>query len=212
MASLGRIQTREYLGTTVRFVDVGGEWWAVGKDVCDALGYENSRKALAEHIKPDDKGVAICYTLGGNQKLTVINEKGIYRLIFRSKLPAAEKFQDWVCDVLVELRKAAGLESIDALRLVDVQVQKDLMARIKAGLKGDATKLDYIKANTIADKAASNKWGFAKMLNKGEMPSEMLADREQALNDTVELIVANRRFGLGLHVSEVIYKMHRINN
>ena len=46
---------------------------------------------------------------------TVINEKGIYRLVMRSNKPEAEEFQDWVCDLLVELRKATGFRRLSSL-------------------------------------------------------------------------------------------------
>ena len=78
---------------TVRTVVVDGEPWFVGKDVAEALGYSNSRKALLDHVDDEDKGVTNCDTLGGNQNLTIINESGVYALIFRSKLPNAKKFK-----------------------------------------------------------------------------------------------------------------------
>ena len=65
------------------------------------------------------------------QNYTVINEKGIYRLVMRSNKPEAEEFQDWVCDLLVELRKATGLEDYQAFRMIDKQKQKEAMAIVK---------------------------------------------------------------------------------
>ena len=59
----------------------------VGRDVATALGYSNTRDALNKHVDSEDKGVANCDTLGGIQKLTVINESGLYALILSSKLP-----------------------------------------------------------------------------------------------------------------------------
>lgn len=61
---------------TVRAVEIQGEPWLVGKDVAESLGYTNPRKAIIDHVEPEDKGVTKCDTLGGNQNLTVINEKG----------------------------------------------------------------------------------------------------------------------------------------
>lgn len=80
----------------IRTVNIDGEPWFVGKDVAEALGYSNSRKALADHVHDDDKGVTKCDTLGGKQDLTVINESGLYALIFGSKLEAAKRFKHWV--------------------------------------------------------------------------------------------------------------------
>lgn len=61
----------------VRTVTIDNEPWFVGKDVATALGYSNSRKALADHVQEDDKGVTKCDTLGGKQDLTIINESGL---------------------------------------------------------------------------------------------------------------------------------------
>ena len=75
-------------------------------DVCRALGYKNHNDAIKNHCR--EKGVANRYTLsnGGTQNTLFINEGNLYRLILRSKLPAAEKFESWVCDeVLPSLRK-----------------------------------------------------------------------------------------------------------
>lgn len=91
----------------VRVVIREGEPWFVAKDVAGALGYSNSRDAIASHCK----GVAIHDTLtsGGTQALQVIPERDVYALIFRSHLPTAEKFADWVFDeVLPSIRKTGS--------------------------------------------------------------------------------------------------------
>lgn len=93
----------------IRTVEVGGEPWLVGKDVALALGYSNPRKALADHVDDEDKGVTKCDTLGGAQELTVINESGLYSLVLSSKLPGAKKFRRWVtAEVLPSIRKTGG--------------------------------------------------------------------------------------------------------
>ena len=83
-----------------------GEPWFVGKDVASVLGYSNPRDALAKRVDTDDKGVANCDTLGGEQNMTIINESGLYSLILSSKLPTAKKFKHWVTsEVLPNIRK-----------------------------------------------------------------------------------------------------------
>ena len=95
----------------VRTVEENGEPWFVGKDVAAALGYSNSRKALIDHVDDEDKGVTKCDTLGGQQNLVVINESGVYSLIFSSKLPTAKKFKRWITsEVLPALRKTGHYE------------------------------------------------------------------------------------------------------
>ena len=61
-----------------------------------ALGYTNPRSAISNHIFDDDKGVETIDTLGGPQKLTVINESGLYSLVFNSRLEGAKHFKRWV--------------------------------------------------------------------------------------------------------------------
>ncbi len=90
----------------VRTLVIDGEAWFVGKDVAEILGYSNTRKALADHVDEEDKGVTKCDTLGGVQDLTVINESGLYGLILSSKMPNAKKFKHWVTsEVLPAIRK-----------------------------------------------------------------------------------------------------------
>ncbi|HJB59092.1 MAG TPA: phage antirepressor KilAC domain-containing protein, partial [Candidatus Faecalibacterium faecipullorum] len=65
-----------------------------------ALGYANTKDALAKHVDPEDKrqddGVAICDPMGREQHPTIINESGLYSLVLSSKLPTAKKFRHWV--------------------------------------------------------------------------------------------------------------------
>ena len=90
----------------LRTVEIDGEPWFVGKDVAAALGYTNSRDAIATHVFADDKGVESIDTLGGRQKMTIINESGLYALVFRSRLKIAKDFKHWVTsEVLPSIRK-----------------------------------------------------------------------------------------------------------
>ena len=85
------------------------EPWFIGKDVATVLGYSNVRDALLKHVDKEDKGVANCDSLGGRQKMTVINESGLYSLILSSKLPRAREFKRWVTsEVLPQIRKTGG--------------------------------------------------------------------------------------------------------
>ena len=80
--------------------------WFIGKEVAEKLGYKNVRDAIYKHVDNDDKGVANRDTLGGTQKMTIINESGLYSLILSSKLPSAKEFNHWVTsEVLPSIRK-----------------------------------------------------------------------------------------------------------
>ncbi len=95
----------------VRTVTIGNEPWFVGKDVATALGYSNTRDAILKHVHEDDKGVAKCDTPSGKQEMTVINESGLYALIFGSKLESAKRFKHWVTsEVLPTIRKNGGYQ------------------------------------------------------------------------------------------------------
>ena len=80
----------------LRTVEISGEPWFVGKDVAEALGYSNARKAVLVHVDAEDKGVTKWDTPGGTQQMTIINESGLYSLILSSKLPSAKEFKHWV--------------------------------------------------------------------------------------------------------------------
>lgn len=109
---------------TVRTVELDGEPWLVGKDVAQALGYSNPRKALADHVDEEDKGVTKCDTLGGKQDLTMINESGLYSLILSSKMPNAKKFKHWVtADVLPAIRKTGMYATEELLENPDLAIQ-----------------------------------------------------------------------------------------
>ncbi len=78
---------------------MNGEVWFVGKDVAAALGYGKSKSlnnAINNHVYEEDKGVTDMMTPGGKQQMIIINESGLYALIFGSKLLSAKKFKRWV--------------------------------------------------------------------------------------------------------------------
>lgn len=93
----------------VRVITRNNQPWFVASDVCQALGYSNSRKAVADHLDDDEKGVTTSDTLGGKQQLTIISESGLYALVLRSRKPEARKFAKWVTsEVLPSIRKTGG--------------------------------------------------------------------------------------------------------
>ena len=99
----------------VRTMEINGEPYFVGREVAMILGYKNPLDALTKHVEEEDKGVANCDTLGGTQKMTVINESGLYSLILSSKLPKAKEFKHWVTsEVLPSIRKH-GAYAVDEL-------------------------------------------------------------------------------------------------
>lgn len=105
--------TNEEFGS-LRTIEIDSMIWFVGKDVAIALGYKNPRKAIADHVDAEDKGVTKRDTLGGSQDMTIINESGLYSLILSSKLPKAKEFKHWVTsEVLPSIRKTGQYTVIE---------------------------------------------------------------------------------------------------
>jgi anti-repressor protein len=93
----------------IRTITKDDETYFVGKDVAKALGFTNPRDAIATHVFDEDKGVDTIDTLGGKQSMTVINESGVYALVFGSRLESAKRFKHWVTsEVLPSIRKNGG--------------------------------------------------------------------------------------------------------
>ena len=104
-----QIFTSEIFGE-IRTCQVNNQIMFVGKDVATALGYAKSRNALAAHVDKEDKKDALIQgPLGGTQKMTIINESGLYSLVLSSKLPQAKAFKRWVTnEVLPQIRMTGG--------------------------------------------------------------------------------------------------------
>jgi len=121
----------------IRTVTIDNEPWFVGKDVAAALGYKNTRVALQDNVDDEDKGVTKVTTSGGDQDAVVINESGLYSLVFGSKLESAKRFKHWVTsEVLPSIRKTGSYQKPKtALEFLELQFQ---------AIKEVDTKLDAV--------------------------------------------------------------------
>lgn len=109
----------------IRIVERDGEPWFVGKDVALALGYTDTAQAIRKHVDDEDKGVVDSTTPGGIQKLTIINESGVYSLIFSSKLKKAQQFKRWVtAEVLPSIRKTGAYMTPAAEQKLDIILEE----------------------------------------------------------------------------------------
>lgn len=147
----------DFNGAEVRTIAKNGEPWFVATDVCRVLGYANPSSAVAKHCK--SKGVAFYYPLktdGGTQDVRFIPERDVYRLIMRSKLPAAEAFEEWVVgEVLPQIRKTGGyhLPSSfpEALRMLAEQAEETERLRLTVQEQAPAVEFvqRYVKAEGL---------------------------------------------------------------
>lgn len=110
---MNELQLFNFENNQVRTLLINDEPWFVGKDVAQILGYSNPRDALSKHVDDEDKNsVAIRDGNKGNPNQTVINESGVYALVFSSKLPSAKRFKHWVTsEVLPQIRKTGSYAS-----------------------------------------------------------------------------------------------------
>lgn len=148
-------QTFAFGEAKVTVIIENGEPLFCAKEVCDILGYKNSRKALMDHANPDGvtkRNVVKTLSNGREQtfEMTFIDERNLYRLVMHSDLPSAEKFQDWVCgEVLPTIRKTGTYGKPpafqipqtmqEALRLAADQMDKN--AALQKQIEADAPKV-----------------------------------------------------------------------
>lgn len=143
----------------VRTLTIDNKPYFVGKDVATILGYSNSRKALADHVDEEDKGVTKCDTLGGTQELTIINESGLYSLILSSKMPNARKFKRWVTsEVLPAIRKHGMYATDELLNNPDIAIQaftalkeeRERRKQLEAKIEADKPKIVFADAVSVS--------------------------------------------------------------
>lgn len=128
----------------IRIIEMNNEPWFVGKDVAAALGYERATKAIQDHISEEDKDeVPIRDSIGRMQKTPVINESGVYALIFGSKLPSARKFKHWVTsEVLPAIRKTGQYGQARIPMTIPEQIQCIAQGHVELKAEIDSVKKD----------------------------------------------------------------------
>jgi prophage antirepressor-like protein len=124
--------------------DINNPMW-IAQDVCNILDIENVSDAC-RNIPDKDKGIDITDTLGGKQEMISVTEAGLYRLIFKSRKPEAERFQDWVfSDVLPTIRKTGTYQiykTRSQIQLLLKQAQKEKLILLLEETKLKIQKLD----------------------------------------------------------------------
>lgn len=172
----------------IRTLTIEEEPWFVGKDVAVSLGYTNPRKAVIDHVDMEDKNsVTIRDGIRGNPNMTIINESGLYSLIFSSKLPSAKRFKRWVTsEVLPSIRKTGSYSTHP------VQMDYLQAAKIVASCKPDRLHivLSLLKsAGLILPELKTTYKKFPRVANHAEISSLMV-------NNGVSLRELSRRTGI----------------
>ena len=130
------MKKESWCGYDIRFIDVNGEWYAVLKDICDALNLRtkdvsqrlDSSMMERVSIETSEDGLTDNRLRGSNKtrSMLVVNELGIYEALFASRRPEAQKFKRWTATVLQKLRTRVGLEGYEVMRMTEPEIQEDI--------------------------------------------------------------------------------------
>lgn len=128
---------------SIRTLTVDGEPYFVGKDVAEVLGYSDTAKAIRVHVDEEDKQIfkvdEMATLKTSNYGIYIINESGLYSLVFASKLPTAKKFKHWVTsEVLPSIRKHGAYMTPETIE--QAILNPDTIIKIATALKEEQNK------------------------------------------------------------------------
>lgn len=130
-----KLFTNDKFGS-VRIVEIESQPWFVGKDVADILGYQNSSKALTDHVDIEDKLNNKSLSSLGQRGGWLINESGLYSLVLSSKMPTAKQFKRWITsEVLPSIRQHGAYMTDEALE--QALLSPDFLIRLAGELKAE---------------------------------------------------------------------------
>ena len=132
---MGEIRTENWCGHAIRFVEIDGEWYAILKDICEALKLKTFD--VSKRLDPDlmvkvrvnacDMGSKrITSKARKTQDMLAVNEIGIYEALFASRRLEARKFRRWSGTVMQKLRKGVGLEQYEVMRMTEPEIQDEI--------------------------------------------------------------------------------------
>lgn len=153
----------------VRTILVNDEPYFVAKDSAIILGYKRTADAIKQHVDAEDKGVGEIQTPGGVQRMTVINESGLYSLIFGSQLPNAKKFKRWVTSEVLPTIRKHGMYATDELLN-----NPDLLIEVATKLKEERT-LRLVAEQKVAEMQPKVNYHDIILANKSVTPISFIA-------------------------------------
>lgn len=125
------MRTENWCGYDIRFVEVNGEWYAILKDICDALGLQVGK--VSQRLEPDmlervkiDVEVPSKHVDSQSFWMLAVNEIGIYEALFASKKLEARKFRRWSAGVMAKLRNQVGLQQYEVMRMTEPEIQAEI--------------------------------------------------------------------------------------
>ena len=139
-----------YEGQPVRVAEIDGAPWFVASDVAKVLGYSEA-SAMTRTLEDDEKGLQIMQTLGGEQKLQIVSESGLYSAILRSHVEGAKTFKRWVThEVLPSIRKHGAYMTPEVIE--QTLTSPDFIIKLATALKEEqAARVREVKAREAAE-------------------------------------------------------------
>ena len=128
---MNNIRTESWCGYDIRFVEVNGEWWAILKDICDALKLQVGK--VSQRLEPDmmarvpvEVEVPSKHVDSQTFWMLAINEEGIYEALYASRRLEARKFRRWSASVMKKLRSKVGLQQYEVMKMTDPDIQDSI--------------------------------------------------------------------------------------
>ncbi len=125
------MRVENWCGYDIRFVEINGEWYAILKDICDALNLQVGK--VSQRLDPDmmervEVGVEVPSKHVHSQSfwMLAVNELGIYEALFASRRLEARKFRRWSAGVMSKLRNQIGLKQYEVMRMTDPDIQEEI--------------------------------------------------------------------------------------
>ncbi|MCE5223786.1 phage antirepressor KilAC domain-containing protein [bacterium] len=144
------IQLFQYHANNVRTILMDGKPWFITKDVCEILSINNYRDATAK-LPDHQKGVVDTDTLGGKQKMSVVNEAGLYRIIFSSRKEDAMLFSNWVVEEVLPSIRQTGSYS-----LKQVEITSGFLQQVADQLREQENQIKELKPKAEFFDAVAN--------------------------------------------------------
>ena len=130
------MKIENWCGHDIRFVEINGEWWAILKDICDALDLKTFKvsqrldPSMMERVSIEVSDIPSGDNRSPGENITrsmlAVNEIGIYEALFASRRLEARKFRRWSATIMQKLRTSVGLEGYEVMRMTDKDIQDEI--------------------------------------------------------------------------------------